>query len=153
MSAFDNTTMETVYRIRGGILNGTEIQPFLSTILVKYPHRKGRDIYIPPFKDAKTDDQKVWHCCHPGCSTPNFAAGQYALHEHLLLHKGRLLKPWSKMTQRCSPLPAVRVPVNPWTKNAQRSPCATNDDRKFCVDLYIDSLKAALRRQGIEVME
>jgi len=40
----------TLYRIEGGILNGTELEPIMALLLVKYPHRKTKDIYIPPMK-------------------------------------------------------------------------------------------------------
>ena len=142
-------TIQTVYRINGGILNGTELESVLGVLAVKYPHRASKDAYVPPMK-TKDKEVKTWHCCQEGCKNPDFEGEIEALVGHLMIHKGKLLKPWSKKAQLKSPIPAVRLPPNEWDKNPK---CATNDDRRFCVQLYIDSVESALRKQGLEVIE
>jgi len=144
--------VSTIYRVEEGILAGTELQPFMAMLLVKYPHRKTKDCYIPPIK-TKDKEIKTWHCCQENCPNPDFEGGFDALLEHLMLHKGKLLKPWSKKQQLKSPIPAVQLPPNEWETHAKRSPCSTNEDRRFCVQLYIDSLKRCLHRQGIEIVQ
>lgn len=153
MRRSSDMTLQNLYRIEGGILNGTELQPFGAMLLVKYPHRKSKDVYIPPMSNPENEEQKTWHCCNPGCATPSFSGDFRTLMDHLLLHKGRLLKPWSRKAQAQAPLPAIRLPANEWERNAQKHPCATNEDRRFCLDLYITLLKRSLHRQGIEVIE
>ncbi len=138
-----------IYRIDGGILNCTEIEPILGVIGVKYPHRKSKDVYTPPMK-ANGKEIKTWHCCQEPCKQPDFEGGLEALMEHLTLHKGRLLKPWSKKQQLKSPLPAVRLPRNPWGNTPQSG---IGEDRRFCIELYIDSVERTLRKQGIEIIE
>lgn len=139
--------IRTIYRIEGGILNGTEIEPFMFTVLVRYPHRKTPDCYIPPM-EANGKKIDTWHCCQD-CASPDFKGGIDALLEHLMLHKGRLLKPWSKKSQIKTPIPAVRIPDNPWDKVRND----TSEDRRFCVSLYIDDVKHALRKQGLEILQ
>jgi len=134
-----------IYRIEDGILAGTEISPFMSFLLVKYPHRKTQDCYIPPMI-VKDKEVKTWHCCQ--CDA-DFEGEFDTLIEHLMLHKGRLLKPWSKKIQLKSPIPAVKIPPNDWENNRG----GINDDRWFCIKLYIDNLKHWLRQQGLEVIE
>lgn len=88
---FIEEKIRTIYRVEGGILNGTEIEPFMFTVLVKYPHRKTPDCYIPPI-EAKGKKLKTWHCCQDNCPNPDFEGGVEALLKHIMLHKGRLLK-------------------------------------------------------------
>lgn len=143
--------ISTVYRVEEGILTGTEITPFMALLLVKYPHRKSKDCYIPPIK-TKDKEVKTWHCCQENCPNPDFEGDFDTFLEHLMLHKGRLLKPWTKKQQLKSPIPAVRLPPNEWEIHAKQSPGSTNEDRRFCVQLYIDNLKFWLRRQGLEIL-
>lgn len=141
--------IRTIYRIDGGILNGTEIEPFLFTVLVRYPHRKTPDCYIPPM-EAKGKKIKTWHCCQDSCPEPDFEGGVDELIVHLMIHKGRLLKPWSQRQQLKAPLPAIKLPSNPWNDKPK---WGANDDRRFCLDLYIDDVKRSLKKQGIEILE
>lgn len=141
-----------IYRIEGGILNGTEIEPIMSMIAVKYPHRKTKDLYIPPLK-MRNKEYKNWHCCQDNCPNPDFKGGIDKLIEHLMLHKGRLLKAWSKSNQLKSPIPAIKIPPNEWDINYRKHPNSTNEDRQLCVKFYIDNLKRYLRKQGIEILE
>jgi len=143
--------IRTIYRIEGGILDGTEIEPIMAVIAVKYPHRKSKDVYIPPMKMADKET-KTWHCCQEPCEHPDFEGGLDALVDHLMLHKGRLLRPWSRKQQLKAPIPAVRLPVNPWIENEKKNPSSTNEDRRFCVGLYIGDAEIALKRQGLEVI-
>jgi len=145
----EDIKVRTIYRIEGGILNGTELEPFLFTILVRYPHRKTPDCYIPPMK-TNGKEVKTWHCCQENCPTPEFEGTLDALIEHLIVHKGRLLRPWNKKHQLQSPIPAVQIPPNPWD-NAPKG--GINEDRRFSVSLYIDSIKRSLRRQGLAILE
>jgi hypothetical protein len=145
--------VRTIYRLEEGILAGTEIEPIFAFIGVKYPHRKTKDLYVPPIK---TDEKeiKTWHCCQDNCPNPDFEGGLDALIEHLMLHKGRLLKPWTRKHQLQAPLPAVRLPANPWAGEPKEG---TNkgvlEERRFCVQLYIDDVKRALEKQGLVIME
>ena len=141
--------IRTIYKIEGSILDGTEIEPILGMVGVKYPHRKSRDLYVPPIKTSGKEI-KTWRCCQPNCRQPDFEGDINALIEHLMLHKGKLLKPWNRSLQLKSPIPAVKLPVNPWDK-LSNSGC--NRDRQFCISLYIDDVKRMLKRQGIEVTE
>jgi len=143
--------LRTIYRIEGTILNGTEIEPILGLVAVKYPHRKSKDLYVPPMKIK--NKAEAWHCCQDNCPQPDFEGGIDALVNHLMLHKGRLLRPWGKKQQLKAPLPAIKLPPNEWETNAKKNPCPTNEDRKFCVDLYIDDVKRTLRKQGLEILE
>lgn len=141
--------LRNLYRIEGGVLNGTEIEPIMAFIAVKYPHRKSKDLYVPPMKSGNKEI-KTWHCCQENCPTPEFEGGLDALMEHLMLHKGRLLKPWSKRQQLKLPIPAVKLPPNPWNDKPKQG---ANEDRRFCLDLYIDDVKRSLRKQGLEIIE
>lgn len=129
-----------IFRIEGGILDGTEIEQVMMFFLVKYPHRKNKDIYIPPTKTEKKV-VRTWHCNYENCPKPDFEGGLDALVDHLMLHKGRLVKPWSKKAQLKNPIPMVKIPPNSYTGN----------DRRFVVDLYIQEVVEYLERQGIEV--
>ena len=93
---------------------------------------------------------KTWHCCQEICSTPDFEGGLDVLIEHLMIHKGRLLKPWNKKQQLKSPMPSIYLPPNPW---ADKSKMGHNEDRRFCIDLYIDDVERTLRKQGLELIE
>ena len=149
-----------LYRIEEGILAGTEIEPIMGLVCVKYPHRKSKDLYVPPMKIGEKE-VKTWHCCQAVCSAPDFEGGIDALIEHLILHKGRLLKPWSKKLQLQSPIPAVKLPPNPWLDKPKGGVIAVrpggltdlNEDRRFCLDLYIGDVKRWLQKQGIEIVE
>ena len=144
----EDIKVRTIYRLEGGILNGTEIEPFMFTFLVRYPHRKSADCYIPPMK-TKEKDIKTWHCCQENCPKPDFEGKLDALIEHLMFHKGRLLKPWNKKHQLKSPIPAIKILANPWDEGNKSG---VNEDRRFCIELYIDNLKADLRKQGLEIL-
>ena len=144
-----DTSIRQFYRVEGGILNGTEIEPFMAMLLVKYPHRKTKDCYFPPIKINGKEDKK-WHCCQEYCPSPDFEGNMDTLLEHLMLHKGRLLKPWSKRQQLKSPIPAIKLPPNPWTNAVKQG---VNEDRRFCLDLYIDDVKSILRKQGLAIIE
>lgn len=145
----EDIKIKTVYRIDGGVLNGTEIEPLLGLVCVKYPHRKTPDCYVPPMK-IKDKEVKTWHCCQDHCPQPDFEGKIDALLEHLMIHKGRLLKPWSRRKQLKSPIPAVRIPPNPWDKFPEGG---INGERRFVLSLYIDSVKRSLRKQGLEIYE
>ena len=89
------------YRVNEGAIAGTIIEPLSAAfVAVQYPHRKTKDLYIPPI-DGK---QKTWHCCQEGCPNPDFETSQ--LLEHLETHAGRLIKKagticiWLKKVQR-----------------------------------------------------
>lgn len=145
--------LRQIYRIDGGILDGTEIEPFMFTVLVRYPHRKTTDCYIPPTGDKEIHGKVVntWHCCQDNCPNPDFEGKIDALIEHLMLHKGRLLKKWSKRQQLKSPIPAVKFPKNDWDSSPYQN--NLNKDRRFCVDLYIRKTKRLLHQQGLEILE
>ena len=140
--------IRTVCRIEGGILNGTEIEPFMFTVLVRYPHRKTPDCYIPPM-EVKGKNIKTWHCCQDNCPKPDFEGNVDALIEHLMIHKGRLLKPWNKKCQLKSPIPAIKIPPNTWEDSNKMG---INEERRFVVNLYIDSLRRSMKRQGLEII-
>lgn len=140
--------LRTIYRIEDGTINGTEIEPFLFTFLVRYPHRKSPDCYIPPM-EANGKKVETWHCCQDNCPKPDFEGKIDALIEHLMIHKGRLIRPWNKKHQLKSPIPAVKIPGNPW-EDGNKS--GVNEDRRFCVSLYIDSVKRSLKKQGLEIL-
>ena len=120
--------IKTQYVVEGGILDGTILEPIMAFLAVKYPHRKSKDLYVPPMKSGDKEF-KIWHCCQDNCSTPDFSGGVDALIEHLMLHKGRLLKPWNKRQQLKSPIPAIRIPPNPWDGKPKMG---ANEDRQFC---------------------
>lgn len=139
--------ISTIYRIEDGILAGTEIEPIMAFVAVKYPHRKTKDCYIPPMK-ANGKETKTWHCCQE-CQNPDFEGNLNALVEHLMLHKGRLLKMWNRKQQLKSPLPAVKLPANEWNNRPNQG---VNEDRRFCVNSYINDVTRTLRRQGIQTL-
>jgi len=145
----DKQIVKTIYRIEGGILNGTELEPFLFAVLVRYPHRKSPDCYIPP-TEANGKKVETWHCCQENCPNPDFEGGIDILLEHLMIHKGRLLKPWNKRQQLKSPMPAVKLPPNPWDDKPKMG---VNEDRRFCLDLYIADVERCLRKQGLEILK
>jgi len=136
------------YIVEGGILDGTIIEPIMAFVAVKYPHRKTKDLYVPPIKSGDKEI-KTWYCCQRGCTNPDFEGGMSELIEHLMFHKGKLLKPWSKKQQIKSPIPAIRLPKNPYEDCPQQG---ANPDRKFCIKLYIDDVKHSLRKQGLEIL-
>ncbi len=140
--------IRTVYRIEGGLLNGTEIEAIMAFLSVRYPHRKTRDLYIPPMR-VGDKETKTWYCCQKQCPTPDFEGGIEALVAHLMLHKGKLVKPWNKRLQLKSPLPTVYLPPNPWNDKPKGG---VNEDRRFCLDLYIEDVRRALRKQGLEII-
>ena len=136
-----------IYRIEGGILDGTEIELIMAFIAVKYPHRKSKDMYIPPMKTPEKET-KTWHCCQEPCEHPDFEGGLEALVDHLMLHKGRLLRSWNKKQQLKAPIPTIKLPPNPWGNTPKQG---VNEDRRFCLDLYITDVKHWLRKQGLEI--
>lgn len=142
--------LRTIYRIEEGILAGTEIEPIFAFLGVLYPHRKTKDLYVPPMKTAEKEI-KTWHCCQEPCPNPDFEGGLDALVEHLMLHKGRLLRPWNRKHQLQAPLPAVRLPANPWKEPQAGANTSVLEDRRFCVSLYIDAVKRALEKQGLVI--
>ena len=85
----DTPKIVKIYRIETGPLAGTEIEPFMFTVLVKYPHRKTRDCYVPPYEDKEKGITHPWKCCQ--CDA-EFKGKLPELSEHLELHAGRLLK-------------------------------------------------------------
>jgi len=121
----------------------------MAFIAVKYPHRKTEDLYIPPIK-TKDKEIKTWHCCQESCPNPDFEGGIDALLQHLLIHKGQLLKPWNKKQQLKTPMPAIKLPPNPWNDTPKQG---VGEDRRFCLDLYITDVKHWLRKQGLEIFE
>ena len=80
------------YEIVGGPLTGTVLEPIFAFIAVKYPHRKTKDLYVPPIKDTNKCLSHPWHCCQETCSERDFHGGLEELIKHLALHAGRLLK-------------------------------------------------------------
>lgn len=76
--------LQLFYRVKGGLLDGTIIEPIMAFWSVKYPHRKTKDLYVPPLEDGKK-----WHCCQD-CSEPDFETKDFL--NHLEKHAGRLLK-------------------------------------------------------------
>lgn len=148
-----NYKIRQIYRIEGGILDGTEIEPFMFTVLVRYTHRKTADCYIPPTSEKGINGKvvKTWHCCQDNCPNPDFEGKIDKLVEHLVFHKGRLLKKWNKKAQLKSPIPAIRLPKNDWVGNVCEND--TNKDRRFCVQLYIDKAERMLRQQRLEVLK
>ena len=141
--------IRSYYEVEGGTLNGTIMEPILSFLGVKYPHRRTKDLYVPPMVDDKKMLTTPWHCCQENCPEPEFHGGMDELLEHLMLHKGRLLRPWSKKLQLKAPIPAVRLPRNPWDDKPKGG---VNEDRRFCIDLYVGDVKAVLRKQGLEIL-
>lgn len=86
------TKITQYYLIEDGPMAGVILEPIFATLAVKYPHRKTKDLYVPPMKDAKRGKKSYWHCCQPDCPNPEFKGGLEELIEHLKLHAGRFLK-------------------------------------------------------------
>ena len=84
-----NEKLTMLYRIEGGELDGTEIIPILGMYGVKYPHRKTKDLYVPPM-EGNGKKVETFHCCQDNCEKPDFMPKE--LIEHLKLHAGRLIK-------------------------------------------------------------
>ena len=78
-----------LYRIEDGFLAGTEIEPIMGFVAVKYPHRKTKDLYVPPMKIGDKET-KTFHCCQENCEQPDFEGTIDALGKHLEIHAGRL---------------------------------------------------------------
>ena len=149
MSKTEEIKVRNIYRIENGILTGTELEFIMAFLAVRYPHRKTPDLYVPPIK-TKDKEIKTWHCCQDNCPNPDFEGGIDALLEHLMIHKGKLVRPWSKKQQLNLPIPVIKLPANPWIDRPQQG---ANSDRKLCIDLYIDSVKRTLRKQGLEIID
>jgi len=79
-------------RVEDGPLAGTILEPILAFIAVKYPHRKTKDLYVPPIQNDKKKITSPWHCCQETCAERDFLGGLEELVEHLKLHAGRSLK-------------------------------------------------------------
>ena len=138
-----------LYRIEDGLLAGTEIEPIMAFLAVKYPHRKTKDLYVPP---AKTAEKTVttFHCCQENCSQPDFEGTMDALAKHLELHAGKLFKKLPPVTKAHPATVVVNLPPNPYAENDNRG---CNPDRRFAIHLYMDNVKFALSKQGIGVIE
>jgi len=136
-----------LYRIEDGVLAGTEIGVVMGFLCVKYPHRKSKDMYIPPMK-SKDKEVKTFHCCQENCSHPDFEGSMGALLEHLELHAGRLFKKLKPITKSSPARVVVSLPPNPWAENDNRG---ANPDRRVTVQVYIDSAKRSLEKQGIGI--
>ena len=128
------------------MLAGTEIEPILAFLSVRYPHRKTRDLYVPP----ANKESRVWHCCQENCPQPEFEGGVAALLKHLEVHAGKLIKRLPPVASRERAVVVVRLPPNPWAEGDSRG---VNPDRRFVVSLYISSVCAALRKRGIWPLE
>lgn len=141
--------LATIWRIEEGNLRGTEIQPFLGTIMVKYPHRKTRDLYILPMK-GNGKEITTFHCCQENCQSPDFEGNMDALVKHLELHTGRLFKQLQPITPTCPARIVVSLPPNPWAEGDERG---ANPDRRFTVHLYRETVRAWLAKQGIGIWD
>lgn len=82
----NETTLQMQYIARGGVLDGTILEPVMAFVSVRYPHRKTKDLYIPPIEGKS----EKWHCCQENCPNPDFDVTD--LISHLESHAGRLLK-------------------------------------------------------------
>lgn len=138
-----------LYRIEEGNLAGTEIEPIMGLLAVKYPHRKTKDAYVPPTK-SKNKEVKTFHCCQENCKQPDFEGGMDALLTHIELHAGRLFKRLKPVTKSNPAKVVVKLPPNPWAENDNQG---ANPDRRVVVQLYIDSVENSLRKQGIGIIE
>lgn len=136
------------YRIEDGVLAGTEIESIIGFLAVKYPHRKTKDLYVPPMK-TKDKEVKTFHCCHENCPEPDFDGTREALLQHIELHAGKLFKKLKPITKNNPAQIVVTLPPNPWAENDNRG---ANPDRRLTINLYIDSVKRALKKQGIGVL-
>ena len=45
------TKIRLYYQIEDGSLAGTILKPAMAFLAVKYPHRKTKDLYVPPMVD------------------------------------------------------------------------------------------------------
>lgn len=140
--------ISTIYLIEEGNLVGTQIMPIMGFIAIKYPHRKTRDLYVPPMKSGNKE-VKTFHCCQENCKQPDFAGTIEALLDHLELHAGRLFKRLKPITKSNPPKVVIALPPNPYAENDNRG---ANPDRRLCVHLYMDSLTKVLNRQGIGIV-
>lgn len=139
--------IKQLYRIEDGNLAGTEIELFMGLVTVKYPHRKTKDVYVPPMK-SENKEVKTYHCCQENCKSPDFEGGMDALIAHIELHAGRLFKKLKPVTKSNPARVIVKLPPNPWAENDNRG---ANPDRRMAVQLYIDAMQDALRKQGIGI--
>ena len=89
MRILNEARLKTIWRVEGGLLDGTELELILAFISVKYPHRKTKDLYVPPFEIGDKKSTTI-HCCQDKCSNPDFEPKD--LLKHLELHAGKLLK-------------------------------------------------------------
>lgn len=136
-----------LYRIEDGTLAGTEIEVIMGFLAVKYPHRKAKDLYVPPLK-SKDKEVKTYHCCQSNCKQPDFDGNKEAFLKHLELHAGRLFKKLNPVTKSSPPRIVISLPPNPWAENDNRG---ASPDRRVTVHLYRDSVQRALEKQGIGV--
>lgn len=141
-----------ITRINDGNLVGTELETVMGMLAVKYPHRKTKNLYVPPMK-TEEKEIKTWHCCQENCKQPDFEDGIDALLAHLELHAGRLFKRLKPVTKPNPPMVVVNLPPNPFDNIKKYPGQGANLDRRVTVNLYIDSVKLVLRRQGIGVLE
>jgi hypothetical protein len=140
--------LSTIYRINDGVLAGTEIEPIMGFISVKYPHRKTKDLYIPPM-EANGKKVETFHCCQENCKQPDFGETIDDLVKHLELHMGRLVKKLHPVNKQHPAIVVVKLPPNEWV---ERLNCDLNKDRQFVVGLYKTNVVNWLRKQGIEVI-
>lgn len=84
--------LRVYYEVTHGPLAGTVMEPIGAFIAVKYPHRKTKDLYVPPISDERKGVTSSWHCCQANCPEPDFHGAIKELLIHLELHAGRLLK-------------------------------------------------------------
>ncbi len=138
-----------ITRIEDGILAGTEIEFVMGFLAVKYPHRKSKDLYVPPMK-CDAFESKTFCCCREGCQQPDIEGTMDALVKHLELHAGRLFKKLNPVTKTSPAIIVVSLPPNPWAEDDNRG---ANPDRRFTVKLYMDLVQRALEKQGIGVKQ
>lgn len=137
-----------IFRVEDGPLAGTEMEPVLGFLAIKYPHRKTKDLYVPPMK-TKDKEVKTFHCCQENCQQPDFEGTREALIQHLELHAGKLFRKGRPVTKLCPARTVVSLPSNPYENNNQ----GCNPDQRLAVSLYIDSVKAALEKQGVGIVD
>lgn len=82
----NKTKLRIQYIAQGGLLDGTVLEPMMAFVGVLYPHRKTKDLYVPPIEGKC----KTWHCCQDNCPNPDFEVSD--LISHLESHAGRLLR-------------------------------------------------------------
>jgi len=85
------TTIRVYYQVEDGPLKGTILEPMMAFVALKYPHRKTKDLYVPPMQNEGKGLTLPWHCCQD-CDDPDFYGGVEAMVEHAERHAGRLLK-------------------------------------------------------------